>query len=384
MCSKRLRSRLARSFAAALGVAFGVCSSVSSVLAEPGAPSAQALGFELELAVGEQRVIPTQDVQSYSEGVRGIVDVRLTRDASQFVVVALRSGTTSLLLLMKDGSERHYRISVTDPNAESVEAPAKPAAASVVQRDNIRLDFYFVQVDKSYHHHIGAAWPAALGNGFVSARYDLLTHRFDGATALVSSQPLPRLDMAQASGWAKLMRHAAVITANGEKATFSGGGEVNIPVQAGLGTGIHQITFGSMIQVAPRYDSESGRMDLYVHAEVSDLADDRGTGAPGRSTAMLDTVVNLELGQSLVLAGLTAKSETRNKAGLPGLSQIPVLGALFGTQAARTEALENLVVIVPTVVDAVALDDRERIKNALELYERYAGDIDEARLMSRP
>lgn len=46
----------------------------------------------LDLEVDEQRVIPSENVQSYSEGAKGIIDVRLTKDASQFIVVGLRPG----------------------------------------------------------------------------------------------------------------------------------------------------------------------------------------------------------------------------------------------------------------------------------------------------
>src|SRR5690606_16791106 len=100
-------------------------------------------------------------------------------------------------------------------------------------------------------------------------------------------QALLRLDMAQAAGWAKLMRQAAVITQNGAKARFSGGGEVNIPVQGSLTTGIHRISFGSSIEVLPRYDASSGRIEIELRADVSDLTDDRGTGTPGRTVSEL-------------------------------------------------------------------------------------------------
>ncbi len=177
------------------------------------------------------------------------------------------------------------------------------------------------------------------------------------------------------------MRQAAVVTANGEKASFEGGGEVNVLVQSAVGTGLQHIQFGALVEVEPLYDSESGRIELRLHADVAELESDRGTGVPGRSTTALDTVVNLELGQSLVLAGLTAKSKRRSKSGLPGLSQIPVFGFLFGTQNQVEEESESIVIIVPTVVDAVSMSDRKRIKDALSTYEGYSGDIEDVKFV---
>jgi len=338
-------------------------------------PSSEMAPGEVEvikLALGEQRVLPSDGVQSYSEGTRGIVDVRLTKDASQFIIVALRPGATTLLFLMMEGSERHYRIEVLDPNAK----PKTQQLRGVEPRENIRLDFYFVQVSKSYGHQIGMGWPGSVAPTF-SATYNVQTNNLESATAVIANQALPRLDMAQVSGWAKVMRQAAVIAANGEKASFAGGGEVNVPVTSALSNGIQKISFGSLIEVEPHYDSDTGRVELRLHADVSELESDRGTGVPGRVTATLDTVVNLELGQSLILGGLTAKSERRSMAGLPLLSQIPVLGLFFGSHAQAEEESENVVLIVPSVVDAVSMQDRERLDDALKKYREYSGDLDE-------
>jgi pilus assembly protein CpaC len=218
-------------------------------------------------------------------------------------------------------------------------------------------------------------WPSTIQAPNIEATFDLTTGTFGSASAIVSDQPLPHLDIAQASGWAKVMRQAAVVTANGEKAVFSGGGEVNVMVQSAVGTGIQKISFGSLIDVEPRYDSESGRMELKLHADISELESDRGTGVPGRSTTALDTLVNLDIGQSLILAGLSSKSKRRSKRGLPGLSQIPIIGFLFGTQNQAEEEVENIVIIVPTVVDAVTMQDRKRLSDALSTYKSYKGRI---------
>ena len=326
----------------------------------------------IDLQVGEQRVIASDNVRSYSEGQKGIVDVRLTKDASQFVVVALSEGSTTLLFLMMDGSERHYRIQVTDKNAPKRRGRG---TGNVEARDNIRLDFYFVQLSKNYGHQLGIGFPGSVAPTF-SAAYNVAGGQLESATAVISSQALPRLDMAQSSGWAKVQRQAAVVTANGEKASFSGGGEVNIPVQSALTSGVQKISFGSVIETEPNYDSQTGRIELRLHADISELDGDRGTGIPGRTTAELNTVVNLELGQSLILAGLTAKSERSSKTGLPGLSQIPFIGALFGSHGHSEEETENIVIIVPSVVDAVSMEDKRRLDDALKAYTNYSGNLE--------
>lgn len=358
-----------------------VSSGAPAQTATPRASSAHAVPGvqELALALGDQHVLSTEGVRSYSEGVKGIVDVRLTADASEFIVVAERAGSTTLLLLMKDGSERHYRIEVRDPARRASESTPD----SVAVRENIRLDFYFVELRRSYAHQIGVGYPSSVAPTF-SAAYDVASTNLDSATAVITEQALPRLDMAQVSGFAKILRKAAVITANGEKASFAGGGEVNVPVQSALSSGVQKIPYGSLVEVAPRYDATTGRVELHLHADISELDTDRGTGIPGRTTASLDTIVNLELGQSLILGGLSAKSSRSTKGGLPGLSQIPVLGLLFGSHGKTEDETENIVVIVPSVVDAVSQQARRRIEQALQQYREYDGAALESALVPSP
>jgi pilus assembly protein CpaC len=357
-------------------LAFALVFTAASVDADSPRPtSAVSDASTVQLELGEQRVISSEGVRSYSEGVPGVIDVRLTADGRQFVLVALRPGQTTLLLLMLDGSEKQYRVTVSDPDAGKPGPPSSEVAEGRIERrDNVRLDFYFVKLDRSYNHQLGVRWPGFYGGAALSAAYDLRTGALASASAVLQEQPLPGLDLAEAAGWAKLMRHAALITANGEKATFSGGGEVNIPVQGSLTTGIHRISYGSTIGVLPRYDKDSGRLELRIEADVSALSDDRGSGTPGRVTSTLSTLVNLELGQSLMLAGLSASSEARGGAGLPLLARIPILGALFGSRRALQQDSEDVVFIVPSVLDALALESRERIDAALRAYETYGGE----------
>jgi pilus assembly protein CpaC len=331
----------------------------------------------LSLEVGGQHVLSSEGVSSYSEGAAGVVDVRLTQDGSSFVLVGKRPGRTTLLLMLARGGQALYRIEVVDPTSAS--APSG-ALRSVEARDNVRLDFYFVQLSRESGARVGVQWPVSYGGGTLSAELDLLSGSFQQATAGVTEQALPRLDLAQSAGWAKVLRQASVITANGTEATFSGGGELNLPVQTSLGVGIRQLAFGSTVSVQPRYDRESGRIELTLRAEVSDLASDRGSGIPGRTLSTLDSVVNLELGESLVIAGLTASSEAGSKTGLPVLSQIPILGVLFGTHSGQHEESENLIFIVPSVVDAVPADAREEVRRALVAARAFDGDLDEHRL----
>ena len=334
---------------------------------------------EIVLVVGEQTSISAKNVRTYSEGVPGIIDVRVPKDGSEFVIVALKQGTTSLLLIYEDGTKAQYGFKVV--TARTAEQ------GGVNEKENIRLDFYFVELSENYSHQIGVGFPATIGGDNVfraNAVIDLKNSELLTATAVVANQPLPRLDLLQSSGWVRISRQAVLVTQNGNQASFSSGGEVNLAINGALTAEIRRIEFGSLIRVLPQYDARTGRIELTISADVSDLTDDRGSGIPGRTVSKLDTLVNLELGQGVMLAGLNAHTEARTDTGLPLLSQIPVFGYLFGTHGNREEQTRNVLFIVPTVVDVVRADARAHIVDALRIFEEYDGDLEDIDLMQAP
>ena len=110
---------------------------------------------------------------------------------------------------------------------------------------------------------------------------------------------------------------------------------------------------------------------------MADLTPPPATGGPpGRTTTKLETLVTLKLGQALVLSGIKTATQRRNIAGLPGLSEIPVLGLLFGSHAQDKQETEGAVFIVPSVVDTVPKSAIELINNTMAVYREYSGEIE--------
>lgn len=353
-----------------------LCLSVVVPATSQAAP--QKADEQLELTVGEQTRIPAVDVRSYSEGVQGIVDIRLTPRGDSFVLVALNPGLTTLLLIFRDGRQKQYRVRVRS----LYETPE-----GVQPEDNVRLDFYFVQLSRSYTHQLGVGWPNSVGGaGIASANleFNLKSGGLTSATAVISEQPLPQLDLLQATGWAKIAKQGALITVNGQNATYRSGGELNVQVASNLVAGLQQVEFGSEIGVQPNYDAKTGRIELAIRANFSELDDDRGTGVPGRVLSEVTTRVNLEKGQAIMLAGLSSEVKRRSKAGLPGLSQIPVVGALFGSWGRQREEVQNVIFIVPTVLTTLPTKVRAQIEATYKEYRNYSGEFEEVRVLSTP
>ncbi len=312
------------------------------------------------IKVGEQISISAKDVEKFSEGKKGVVDIRLPEDGEEFIIVGLKPGHSTLLLIREGGEKVTYSFEV------------KATTNEVERRENIRLDFYFVELSEGGNYQVGVNWPGSLG-GDVELDLGVDTAGGVSTSASISNIPLPRLDLLHRGDWARIARQASIITANGEEAEFNSGGEVNIAVAGSQAAELRQIPFGTKVQVLPRFDKESGRLEVRVNADVSALGEGR---VPSRSRSSVSTVVNVEMNQAIVLAGLYAKSEAKNRSGLPFFSQLPVVGTLFGSHGARREEVQNVIFIVPSVVDVVGMDARSQIQDALQAYESYSGDMD--------
>ncbi len=321
-------------------------------------------GARMKLKVGEQVSLSAEGVEKYSEGQKGIVDIRLPEDGKEFIIVGLRPGNTTLLLIKEGGIKSTYHIEV---KALTNEVPAK---------ENIRLDFYFVELKEGGRYQVGINWPGSIG-AEVEMNVGFDAGGITAASASLSGLPLPRLDVLHNNDWARIARQASVISANGEEANFNSGGEVNIAIEGSLAAELRQIPFGTKVKVLPRYDKESGRLELRVEAEVSSLGEGR---VPTRSSSNISTVVNVEMNQAIVLAGLYSQAEGKNRTGLPFLSQIPVIGALFGSHGARREKVQNVIFIVPSIVDVVDMKARDKIQDALDAYDNFSGDMEKVKL----
>lgn len=168
----------------------------------------------------------------------------------------------------------------------------------------------------------------------------------------------------------RVLSAPSVLVRNNVEANFSSG--TQIPVQStiinpvlGGGTGggdnsnssFSQVQFrqtGITLKVKPRASSD-GTVFMEISQEVSSPAgNDTATPTVGGNVSVntnnLTTEVAVQSGQTVILAGLIKTDATRDKAGFPGLSRLPVIGALFGNHNNVNTRTELVVLITPTVV----------------------------------
>ncbi|RCS25228.1 type II and III secretion system protein family protein [Phyllobacterium salinisoli] len=204
------------------------------------------------------------------------------------------------------------------------------------------------------------------------------------------------LNAMELAGVMKTLAEPTLTAISGEKAVFKVGGEYNIisgqDVEVNDVTGkerpviTHEkIEYGIGLEFMPVVLSP-GRISLKVRTSVSEpvlessIAMSGGISGPSGNILSLrkrlaDTTVELPSGGSMMIAGLI-RDETRQAiSGYPGLSKIPVLGALFRSRDFVRNETELVILITPYLVRPVARTQLARPDDNLAAASDAAGYI---------
>ncbi|MES9939764.1 MAG: type II secretion system secretin GspD [Candidatus Thiodiazotropha sp. 6PLUC2] len=108
---------------------------------------------------------------------------------------------------------------------------------------------------------------------------------------------------------------------------------------------------GVMLEVTPRVNP-GGLVTLEVSQEVSDASTTTSStvDSPTISTRKIESTVAVQNGEALILGGLIRDQGSSGSSGLPFLSNLPLIGWLFGQESDSSRRTELVVVLVPTVV----------------------------------
>lgn len=180
-----------------------------------------------------------------------------------------------------------------------------------------------------------------------------------GAGKLFGLDILSALDLGETIGQVTTLTNPNLTALSGETSTFLAGGEIPIPISQGSigGITVEYKQYGVSLAYTPTVLSD-GRISLRVRPEVSQLNYSQGvqmggTLVPGLSTRRAETTVELGSGQSFVIAGLLQNIHDNTINKTPGLGDVPILGALFRSNAFQRGETELVIVVTPYLVKPV-------------------------------
>jgi pilus assembly protein CpaC len=372
----------------------------------------------MAVAVGGQQVVEIgRSVNRVALGDPKIADVS-NAGPGQLRVLGLAQGSTDLILFGRDGTRR-IRISVArdldgirdaaalDPalsgariesqggrvvlrgDLPSLEAHqrlvamARPQGGDVVdftriaRESVVAIEVKFAAVSARRLRQLGFNFSALSGavSGSllapgVSAATTALTTPLGSAFNLSlgsstnNASILGALSLLNSTDFAQLLAEPTLLVRSGEQASFLAGGEVPVPVpQSGAGSTTITIDykpFGVRLDVAPVVMADN-RIVLKVAPEVSELdytnaVQIQGYRVPAfrkRSTA---TTVELASGQSFMIAGLNFNNLSNLEERVPGLGNLPIIGALFSRTQATRDQQELVIIATPRLVAPMRAD----------------------------
>jgi general secretion pathway protein D len=121
---------------------------------------------------------------------------------------------------------------------------------------------------------------------------------------------------------------------------------------SGVVTSNQYVNTGVQFSVTPRVNA-GGQISLDMSVELSSVADSSPVqGTPAFNKTSAQSIITVQSGQTILLGGLIEETSGKSSTGLPFISQIPVLGAIFGEQKRDDNRQELVMLITPTLIPA--------------------------------
>ena len=238
-------------------------------------------------------------------------------------------------------------------------------------------------VDISAAFNIGRALPVALNstNPFSLLGQALSTGQHFTFGSLAGGNSVEATVQAlERTGLVRTLAQPNLTAVSGESAKFLAGGEFPVPTSRDRDGNV-QIEFkpfGVGLGFTPVVLSE-GRSSLRISTEVSEITGENafvsqggtftdsngntttvaGITIPGLRVRRAETTVELPSGGSMVMAGLLQQSMRQNIDGIPGLKNLPVIGALFQSRDYQNGETELVVIVTPYLVEPTSAENLE-------------------------
>ncbi|UEP25441.1 type II and III secretion system protein family protein [Burkholderia ambifaria] len=239
---------------------------------------------------------------------------------------------------------------------------------AVTSPQQVMLEVKVAEVSKTLINQMGTAFN--IQGGFGSWSGALVSNLLAGVASAgifnkANNKPFSvAADAQNTDNLVKILAEPNLVTISGQEATFLAGGKIFIPVPQSSGTGTSSITlqeeeFGVALKFTPTVLA-NGRISLKVAPEVSELSQTgvtlSATNIGGTSilplitTRRASTTVQMSDGESFAIGGLIKDNASGSLKAIPGVGEVPVLGALFRSTSFQLDRTELIFLITPHLV----------------------------------
>jgi pilus assembly protein CpaC len=245
----------------------------------------------------------------------------------------------------------------------------------VIGSQQVMLQVTVAEIRRDIASQLGINLSGTATIGDISASFNGPTapanHGVDVGWANADVQINAAIRALQERGAARTLAQPTLTAMSGNEADFLVGGEIRYQtgVDPNTGTPIYALRdYGIGLNFTPTV-RRNGAIALQMETEVSEPISDLTL-----ATRRASTTVELPPGMTLAIGGLLDERTSRSVDQIPGLGDIPILGALFRSTAYQTQQTELVILVTPYLVspspaNAIALPtDTSNITNDAEAF----------------
>jgi pilus assembly protein CpaC len=172
------------------------------------------------------------------------------------------------------------------------------------------------------------------------------------------------IDALASDNLAHVLAEPTLTTLSGTQASFQVGGQFPIPVSSGNNeVTVSYKSYGVLLTFTPTVFSD-GRIALQVSPQLSSIStansavltsagSTEAIAVPSVNIATASSTIILGSGQGMAMAGLLQDTTNQTDNGVPGLSEVPLLGSLFRGDSFQRLQQELVITVTPYIVNPV-------------------------------
>lgn len=185
----------------------------------------------------------------------------------------------------------------------------------------------------------------------------------------------------------RILEAPSVLALDGTMAQIVVGGEVPyrgasyISGAGGETSSVQYRDTGVSLIVMPRI-SASGSVTLQIAQEISSPGSNDPNLGPTFNKTSVNTTLSVKDGETVAIAGLIRNSNSTARSGIPFLSEIPLLGSLFGQTNNAIVRTEVLILITPHVIrtperfEEMTQELQDSLRNVRKVVDKYQRDAE--------
>ena len=295
-------------------------------------------------------------------------DLKETMDLLRMVLDARRVSpvTATNAITVKDTPER-IAAAARVISAIDKARPEVIIDVELLEVDRTRLQEYGLQIASSGSPGInGSASVSAGANGALSLQ---ALRSLTQADVLLANLPSLYYRLLKTDTNTRTLANPQLRTSEGMPAQARFGERVPVPVttftpfaQGGAAqqpiTSFNYENIGVNIDITPRTHHDDD-VTLSLKISVQSISGTGFGGLPTFGNREISTVIRLRDGETNMLAGLIRDDERKVLEGLPGLSDLPVIGRLFAHSRMENSQTDIILTLTPHIVRVLDLDESD-------------------------